>query len=353
MADPSTIFFPLRSNARTLYAGPGVERVRRRLKFASLLYDAVWIEAGLWESIAGPRGAMEGWPPTSEGVRWQTLRERSASKKNNFQVGFKLSNAPADAPFTGMVNTPVGFHWRATFLPFLNELPPSCDWIAFGEVKENAAHSPAVENWIGRDKGDDRLRRLLREELERNIVIESVNRDLGHGIDFHAAVSVDDWHARVMRARVEREEAAPAFGGGAFEIALPEAGSCSREEIAALRQHRGMTSLRTVLRDCEAAVWELDITNAEMVARVRAEFETALHNADMRLGEGWKGNIVTAATDFIVGTFAATALLGTHENWVAGLIGVATTATGSVLRAKLARPHWTAAVDAIRDTARK
>jgi hypothetical protein len=50
VADPSTIYFPLRANAAALTSGPGVNAVRRRILAAALLHDIVILEPGVHRS---------------------------------------------------------------------------------------------------------------------------------------------------------------------------------------------------------------------------------------------------------------------------------------------------------------
>jgi hypothetical protein len=55
MADAeSALLVPLRSNAHTLLAGAPVAAMRRRLKWASILFDRVYLEAGILHAQAGP-----------------------------------------------------------------------------------------------------------------------------------------------------------------------------------------------------------------------------------------------------------------------------------------------------------
>jgi hypothetical protein len=54
--EESILVVPLRSNASTLLTGAPVVSVRRRLKFASLFYDRLFIESGVLRLQAGPDG---------------------------------------------------------------------------------------------------------------------------------------------------------------------------------------------------------------------------------------------------------------------------------------------------------
>jgi hypothetical protein len=66
---------PLRSNARTLVAGGAVAAMRERLKYASLFYDSLLLESGIFRVQAGPTGSSSFIvPPAAEDPpRWQTV----------------------------------------------------------------------------------------------------------------------------------------------------------------------------------------------------------------------------------------------------------------------------------------
>src|SRR6266508_4574153 len=57
----SGIFFPLRSNAKSLVAGAPAQSVVARLKLASLLYDRVLVEDGEYRIQGGPGGSSRFW----------------------------------------------------------------------------------------------------------------------------------------------------------------------------------------------------------------------------------------------------------------------------------------------------
>ena len=70
VTEQSSIFFPLRSNAKSLLAGAPAQGVVARLKLASLLYDHVLVEDGEYRIQGGPGGAaVSGCLPKSRLVR--------------------------------------------------------------------------------------------------------------------------------------------------------------------------------------------------------------------------------------------------------------------------------------------
>ncbi len=61
--DESALFVPLRSNANTLLTGRPIVAMRTRLKYASVFYDRLYLEAGILHMQAGPNGAAASWSP--------------------------------------------------------------------------------------------------------------------------------------------------------------------------------------------------------------------------------------------------------------------------------------------------
>ena len=96
MTDESGLFVPLRSNASALLTGSPIESVRRRLKFASLYFDYVFLEAGIYKVSAGPGGWFGGISPPMEGEepRWQTPRRRGAEQRQDFTISVGRDRGP-------------------------------------------------------------------------------------------------------------------------------------------------------------------------------------------------------------------------------------------------------------------
>ena len=117
------IYFPLRSNAASLLKGAPVGSVLRRIKLGALLHDQVWLEEGVWDGQAGPRGAMQFWSPPGPGARrgWQTARERGSAVKHDFMVAMKLAGAPDGLPARPVIQSPTRVRWWATFEPLRAE----------------------------------------------------------------------------------------------------------------------------------------------------------------------------------------------------------------------------------------
>ena len=96
----SILVVPLRSNAYTLVTGMPIAAMRRRLKFASLFYDRLILETGIFRVHAGPDGFSSFIvPPTQrDPARWQAPTERHAATGEPFTVMLTSEGRPDATP---------------------------------------------------------------------------------------------------------------------------------------------------------------------------------------------------------------------------------------------------------------
>jgi hypothetical protein len=83
-----TLFVPLGSNAQALVdggAGETVESIRRRLKFASIAFDAIWLESGILNVNAGP-GGSSAIRQHDQGAEFQTEEQRKVRQTGGFAI---------------------------------------------------------------------------------------------------------------------------------------------------------------------------------------------------------------------------------------------------------------------------
>ena len=135
MPDASALFVPLRSNGSALLTGKPIESVRRRLKFASVYFDHVLLEAGIFDVSAGPGGWLGAVRPPLDGEipRWQTPGRRGAEQRQPFTVSIGRDQGPGVVPGPMMptLSSQATISWKATLHPFADEMPPGTDWIDF------------------------------------------------------------------------------------------------------------------------------------------------------------------------------------------------------------------------------
>ena len=307
MTEPSTIFFPLRSNASALIAGAGIASVRRRILAAALLTDQVILESGLHTSWAGPTGAGELTGHVLEGPpRWQSPRRRGRLTGARHYVA--VSRSP-ESPRRAVVSTEATFSWQATFEPFKGELPrPFPKWLAFGHVTDDREVKAAVNAW----KAADRMAELRRYgtgprpprpdgQFVYDAILNAGYYDLATGVATGAAISIDRRHALAIATRVEAGDAVPLGGAYALEVLLPVGFTWS--DLPMLRRDRRLADYRAILREIEAEALSTSGTAAELEDRIRREHGRRLEAAaSSRLGFG--GRVVLTSIGFVVGAAA-------------------------------------------------
>ena len=148
--DESVLVVPLRSNARTLVAGGAVAAMRKRLKYASLFYDSLLLESGIFRVQAGPTGSSSFIvPPTAEDPpRWQTVAERRAATGATFGVAVSPDGAP-DATPRAVVSSEAAISWAATFAPIRRRAAAGNRLGAFRQITRSRWQGQAARAAVG------------------------------------------------------------------------------------------------------------------------------------------------------------------------------------------------------------
>lgn len=191
----SILVVPLRANAHTLVSGAPVAALRRRLKFASLFYDHLFLEAGIFTASAGPNGSSGFVSPPTEAhpARWQTPAERRAGTGDSFMVLIDGRVA---------VSSEASISWSATLQPFADELPPGIDWVEFVKSSNPTGEADRLaQRWRLNDQRNGALESAIPVRFVRNLVIDNANRDLVLAVAAGAAVTIDRLHNQVVAQR--------------------------------------------------------------------------------------------------------------------------------------------------------
>jgi len=349
LADRSTIYFPLRSNASGLFAGPGVAGVRRRILAAALLLDRVILEDGLhtaWSSSTGGATMTSHSAP----AEWQTPRQRGRLTGTRHHVAMRSSNAPEDAPFHAVIVGDAAFSWHATFEPFRRELPASAArWLDFGHVQDDRPAKDVVRAW---QRADDleAFRRHLRgprpdppeEHFVHKAILEAGYYDLAIAAVTRSAVSIDRRHALALRTRVMAGDAHRLSGPYALEVLLPVGFTWA--DVPDLRKHRALRAYRAIVREIEEEALRTGGTVKELDERIRRDYENRVDAASTR-GVPFTGRATLTAVGFVLGAAADT---------VAPMVGGAAVAAATFAATEALnvaqRPRWLAIDRRIRGT---
>jgi hypothetical protein len=225
--------------------------MRRRLKFASLFYDRLFLETGILRVHAGPRGSSRFIvPPTPDDPpRWQTPAERRAGTGATFAVAVSPDGRPGTQPQT-VVASEAAIAWTATLHPFADELPRGTNWVEFVTSRDPAGEAQRLaQQWTRADERNRSLEQAIPIKFVRDTIIGSANRDLALAAASGVSMTIDRLHSQVAVQRFNDD--GWKLRGYAVPVIFPHVGDLPWEAIADFRRDRGMARFREVLRDVE------------------------------------------------------------------------------------------------------
>lgn len=339
--DRSTIFFPLRSNASALFAGPGVAGVRRRILAAALLNDSVVLEDGVHVAWAGAAGGSSMTAHGERQARWQTPRQRGAATGAPHYVALRMSDAPETAPFHPVVTGDAVFSWHATFEPFRRELPASAAaWLSFGHIDDDEPAMEIVRGWNSSDRDAEFRRYRLGPRPDPpggpfvdGAILSGGYYDLAVAASASVAVSVDRRHRRAIETRLRAGDAHHVGGHYALEFLLPM--EFTWTDVAELRRHRALRDYRAIVREIEAEAFAMN-SSGSLDEKIHREYERRLVAAAGK-GLPFGGRVALQAVGFILG-----AAMDLAAPVVGGATATGATFVATELLTRAVRPRWLA-----------
>jgi len=318
-AADKTLFVPLLSNASQLLAGAPVEAVRRKLKYASIVYDRLLLENGSISVQAGRGGS------STLGIQdeaFQTVAERRVGMKGGFYLAIGLedpsgASAPPDRMSTIIAPRTAAISWRPTLIPFEDELPRHCNWINWINLPRDPEVSKLASEWSYRDCGNDALLAAVPEPFARSLIIHDANTDLARAALSGVAVMQDATHRQVMSARLNSRTTWQPVGF-AVPVLAPRVGALTWDEIATLRADRAIRTYRAVLRDLEAEALEASANGADVERVLNVQLQKRL----AKLAEPPRGAasvLFNGVVSFFVGSGIGAVTVGwTHPGSIFG-----------------------------------
>ena len=251
----SVLFVPLRSNAKTLVTGAPIAALRRRLKYASVFHDQLFLESGVLQMQAGEGGSSSFVVPATEDrpARWQTPRQRQLAQQSPFQllVGQEIIPGVPAEMMHPVLASDSAISWAATLHPFAAELPGDTDWIHFGRFTEPGPGVRGIaEDWTQADERNPYLDEVIPGRFVRAAVIKSANNDLALAAAAGCTVTMDGLHSQVVAQRFG-DEAGWKLRGYAIPFLFPQIGDWTWQQIAGLRRDPNMARFRAVLGEIE------------------------------------------------------------------------------------------------------
>jgi hypothetical protein len=254
----STFFFPLRTNVEYFASPQGYLTLLERIKQASILYDTLIFEDGMYVATVGEMGSFDLRIPPQDVT------------EEKLNVEFEPTGGEHFVSWKGQVvlSGPVERRFRSEFYSVLRDLEAErLPWMKMATF----ALSPDGK----------RLADRLREEDERNPsivlpeaghflrakILANLNSDLVLIASLRTAASIDPLYAPILQQKTTSDQRMqPAPGFLALQVAMPNFASVPWETIVQLREkpalvefRKKMTSIETMARSAlpEGEVGEL------------------------------------------------------------------------------------------------
>jgi len=266
----STFFFPLRTNTGYYESPEGYLGLLERVKQASLLYDVLVFEGGIYDSIMWDNGNWDVWHPphTVDTERLKWMKESFRSSGDEAALFIQAEGGEPIPVFRGEVIR----QFRCEFHSLLNELKgEEIPWIH-------------IENFELTDEGKKDARSIsglidkkFRSSLPSNkhvisLLVKNFCRDMVITTRMSAGASVHGLYAGLLAHKVGVSHA-PGFV--AVQVAVPNWSNLEWQELVELREHPSWVALREKLLELEITVR----TSLAGMPEDEVQYKTALSQA--------------------------------------------------------------------------
>ncbi len=246
---PSTFFFPLRTNVEYFQSPKGYLSLIERIKQASLLYENILFESGIYTAVVGRQGSQDFWFPPDQ-INEQMIGHLRADFINAQGNATLIAQAPNSEP----IEIPTGEITRSFFCEFHTSLQSieadKLPWIQIEPIKVTEHGKEAVrqvKSFLA--PIEDSI--LDPNPYLKTKIIDNLSRDIVVSQALNAATSTN---ALYMPVLLKQTNASPAPGLDALSVALPDLTHLTWDEIAELREHDSLIQLRDKLISLEKLV---------------------------------------------------------------------------------------------------
>jgi hypothetical protein len=248
-SSPSGFFFPLRTNVQYFDSAEARLKLEERVKQASLLYDNLLFEGGVytataWEEGSGrtfdwwmPPGAFDVADLARDDERFQPMGGEPYVKFDNFV----FASGKAERQF------------RAQFHVLLNKMgAENLSWVDVQTFESNSELDSDIKE----------LARLDRELVARHVagtrflhdkIAYNLNRDLVLISQLQMPASIDEFFSPLLNEKVRLD---PAVGFSALEVAVPNWSTLKWDELFALREDPSLIEFRKKMESVERVARE-------------------------------------------------------------------------------------------------
>lgn len=341
MTAESLAFFPLRTNV-DYFSSPEAElALEQRIKQASILYDRVVLEGGIYKALIGDEGAWDLHIPrahTTEDLLLDSAHN-DYGKEGGLSVWAAIPNSEPRLLFSS--NITHSFYCQYESLKQVTD-SHGVDWLDIEEyqlTKEGKQIARHAETLIKAhfQQNEPSVERFLKSKVSSNL-----SHDLVLSQDMGCPVSINMASANALLPALNLE---PAPGWAGLHVTLPNVGNVRWEEIAEERKTPSYIEFRKKLVQIESSVRAaLDAGDIDA-----AQYETSLAQKVIdELTEEIKANTITA------GKIVRNALPGVGLDIVSGFgiplpfVGTALSAIGEFNQLRKQRQSWTATYTRLR-----
>lgn len=299
----SQLFFPLRTGVE-LFEDRTSPAAVARAKQASILYDELIFEDGLYEVSITPQGSSGWWTPPG----WLTDEHLEQSRRvQPSGTTFTFSMGPqGEEQMTQFINAPLTVDYASEYhTGILDDLQSrGVDWIkqvSTGDrLPKSTAEGKLAHERELRDRFDHDLLSELRpnETFLRRWIIENFHRDSVLSAAQGASFSLTSLFVPML----EHHGLKPTTGGQtALQVVVPDLSSLPWDGIIEFRNHAGSEEARTMLRTFDEKASQEEPGDAlAYFSRVSQQVNDAVFAAYDDLRPSWPRSISEQVSAFVV-----------------------------------------------------
>jgi len=246
---PSTFLFPLRTNVEYFASPEGYLTLLERIKQASILYDTLVFESGIYTASVGETGSFDLWIPPQD-VTEETLNVEFSPTGGEHYV--RMAPTGSDQRQVVLAG-PVERRFRSEFYSVLRDLEAEqLPWMkmqTFDLTSEgrNLAHRLRKEDEKNPDLALPEGSRWLKSKILANL-----SHDLVLIASLRTSASIDPLYAPMLQHKtIGRQRMQPAPGFVALEVAMPNFASVPWETIVQLREKPALVEFRKKMTSIE------------------------------------------------------------------------------------------------------
>ncbi|MCW3001922.1 MAG: hypothetical protein JWQ20_1220 [Conexibacter sp.] len=280
--DGTTVFLPLRTSVE-LFSDKTQPSALVRAKQAAVLHDRVIVELGFLDVSLTDNGGMTFWLPPEHMTAEHVQRARQPPELGQpMTLSFGAQPAKGEPPermitaVSGPISLAYGAEWHSEVLDPLMER--GVDWIdgvytPAGEIPRSEPVGRAIADQNFRDWTDKSLLPGV-NTFRRDFIYKSFNRDAAVAEALDATFQI----TTLFEPMLERHGFGDSPSGTtALEIAAPNLGALTWDEIVEFRAHPGAQEARELLLGFERRAAEADPGDArDFLLKVSQEVSDAL-----------------------------------------------------------------------------